>query len=199
VQKGWTPEVFVIRALAFLAVLAPAAAFAQSEGSGMPGMHHDHMMMTPAQGAAMPREGGQSAFAAIKEIVDLLEADPKTDWAKVDIEALRQHLIDMNNVTLSAEVKSEAIEGGVRFVATGSGAVADSIRRMTLAHAAMMNGVAGWKLQAQTVDGGAALTVKAPANDLIKVRALGYIGILTLGMRHQMHHLMIARGQDLDP
>ena len=31
----------------------------------------------------LPTESGQSAFAAIHEIVELLEADPKTDWSKV--------------------------------------------------------------------------------------------------------------------
>ncbi|MFX5914869.1 hypothetical protein ABTE45_18800, partial [Acinetobacter baumannii] len=65
-------------------------------------------MMTaqPASGL-MPTQPGQSAFAAILEIVALLEADPATDWSKVNIEALRQHLIDMDNVTLRADVKSE--------------------------------------------------------------------------------------------
>jgi hypothetical protein len=36
-------------------------------------------------------------------IVQILDADPKTDWSKVDFEALRQHLIDMNEVTLKAK------------------------------------------------------------------------------------------------
>jgi len=39
---------------------------------------------------------GQDAFGAIQEIVQILDADPKTDWSKVDLEALRQHLIDMD-------------------------------------------------------------------------------------------------------
>lgn len=71
-------------------------------------MKHDQMMDGNRAGmmvdSGLPRETGQSAFAAIQEIVAMLEADPKTDWSKVDIEALRQHLIDMNNVTLGAVV-----------------------------------------------------------------------------------------------
>src|SRR5437764_5713379 len=35
---------------------------------------------------------GQAAFGAIQEVVELLEADPTTDWAKVNIAALREHL-----------------------------------------------------------------------------------------------------------
>ena len=49
-------------------------------------------------------------------IVEILEADPATDWGKVNIEALRQHLIDMDNVTLRAELKSGPVEGGMRFI-----------------------------------------------------------------------------------
>src|SRR5437763_2768602 len=42
----------------------------------------------------LPTSPGQAAFGAISEIVRLLKADPNTDWSKVNIEALRQHLID---------------------------------------------------------------------------------------------------------
>jgi hypothetical protein len=163
----------------------------------MSGMHHDPKMTMPIQTGDMPVETGHFAFAAVKEIVDLLEADPNTDCSKVNIEALRQHLIDMNNVTLFADVKAEPIEGGVRFVMTGAGA--DSIRRVTLAHAAMMNGVDDGALQAEPIGGGAALTVKAPAKHLTKLNALGFVGVLTLGIRHQMHHLMVARGENPHP
>ena len=45
---------------------------------------------------------GQDAFGTIQEIVRILEADPTTDWSKVNIAALREHLIDMNEVTLHA-------------------------------------------------------------------------------------------------
>ena len=146
--------------------------------------------------AAMPTQPGQGAFAAIQEIVEILEADPTTDWSKVNIEALRQHLIDMDKVTLHADVKSEAVEGGMTFVVSGAGEIRDSIQRMVVAHVATMNGVKGWQLVATTTDTGATLTVKTPASDIMKLRGLGFIGVLTHGMHHQMHHLMIARGGD---
>jgi len=93
----------------------------------------------------LPREAGQSAFAAIQEIVVLLEADRKTDWSRVDIEALRQHLIDMQNVTLSTKVLSREISIGIRFEATSdTPAVAASIKRMVIAHVMTMDGVNGW-------------------------------------------------------
>jgi hypothetical protein len=174
-----------MRAIAFFVLLIPSVALAQSSPMAA---HHG---MT----GSIPTEPGQSAFAAIQEIVGILEADPKTDWTRVNIEALRQHLIDMNNVTLSSTVTSEPVEGGMRFTVTGVGPVQDSIRRMVMAHAASMNGVNGWRLEAAKTDQGATLTVRAPASEMAKLRGLGFIGIMTRGMHHQMHHLMIARGE----
>jgi len=183
----------MLRAFVVLVCLAASPAFAQT-------MMHHHAMMDSGDGAPLTlTQPGQSAFAAIQEIVAILEADPKTDWSKVDIEALRQHLIDMDAVTLRAETKSEPVDGGMRFVVTGAGPVRDSIRRMVFAHAATMNGVGGWSMTAAEIDDGATLTVTAPAKDAAKLRALGFIGVLTLGMHHQMHHLMIAKGENPHP
>jgi len=81
------------------------------------------MMDGQQPGSAVATQPGQAAFAAIQEIVEILLADPKTDWSKVNIDALRQHLIDMNNMTLAANVKNEAVDGGMRFEVTGEGPV----------------------------------------------------------------------------
>lgn len=101
----------------------------------------------------------------------------------------------MNAVTLEARIANAPVDGGMRFDATGDGPVQGSIRRMVVAHAATMNGVDGWTLKAVPIDGGASLTVLAPPKDAAKLKGLGFFGVLTLGMHHQMHHLMIARGQ----
>ncbi len=94
--------------LAFLAALlaSPGVSVAQDAAAQHGGMHHMPGMSHPgladsadASGGALT-EGGQSAFAALQEVVSYLMADPATDWSRVDIEALRQHLIDMDNVTL---------------------------------------------------------------------------------------------------
>ena len=128
-------------ALAFALLTAGAALAAEKT--------HDHgaMMM----GSDMPGETGQAAFAAVQEIVAMLDADPATDWTKVDIEALRQHLIDMNNVTLGAAVEAAEVEGGIRFSVSGEGPARESVRRMVMAHAATMNGVDGWQFVAATI------------------------------------------------
>jgi hypothetical protein len=48
---------------------------------------------------------------------------------------------------------------------------------------------------AEDAPGGAVMTVmlEDPA-DLPKLKGLGFIGLMTLGMHHQQHHLMIATG-----
>lgn len=186
------------RALIILATLYPLAAAAQSAGQSHSMSHHDmahHGDASHHLGGDAPREPGQAAFAAIQEIVAILEKDPATDWSKVDIEALRRHLIDMNNVTLAADVKSEPLADGMRFSVTGEGAVRDSIRRMVLAHAATMNGAGGWHFSATETRDGADLTVQVPPQDVAKLRGLGFIGVMTRGMHHQQHHLMLARGE----
>ncbi len=69
-----------------------------------------------------------------------------------------------------------------------------SIRRMVMAHAAMMNGFDGWTMEGNALDDGASLTVRTPAKDADKLKGLGFFGVLALGTHHQIHHLMIARG-----
>lgn len=100
----------------------------------------------------------------------------------------------MENVTLRAVATSEPIDGGMRFTVVSQGDVQGSIRRMVSAHAAAMRPTADWRYSSQEIDGGAVLTVLAPPSDLVKLKALGFMGLMTTGMHHQAHHLMIARG-----
>jgi hypothetical protein len=184
------PPMFRFLLTAVFLTLA-AAAPAQEAGHS----HARHGAMHGAAAAPAPREPGQAAFAAIAEIVVRLEADPATDWAKVDIDALRRHLVDMDNVTLRAAVAATPVANGVRYVVTGTGAVRESIRRMVPAHAMTMNGVDGIGFAAETHPEGAVLTVTAAdAARLPMIRGLGFFGMMTRGMHHQQHHLGIATG-----
>lgn len=156
--------------------------------------HTAHMAQSPGT-VIQPKESGQSSFAAIQEIVALLEADATTDWSKVNIAALHRHLIDMNNVTLFANVTNEPLANGARYKVTGSAAVSESIRRMVMGHAKTMSGVGGWQFTAKELPTGVTLTVIVDnKDDLTKLRALSFIGVMTRGMHHQSHHLEIARG-----
>ena len=181
-----------------LAVALLFPLLAQAQGSGQMNhsqMNHDAMMLTSAAGEVT--EGGQGAFAAIAEVVALLDADPATDWSRVDIEGLRQHLIDMGNVTMRAQVAKLPSDTGATFTVTSTDpAVTTSIRRMITAHTATMDGTNGWAMTATEVEGGAELSVSGTAADLPKIAGLGFIGVMTLGMHHQTHHLAVASGQN---
>jgi len=146
--------------------------------------------------AVIPTAPGQDAFGAIQEIVGILEADPKTDWSKVNLEALRQHLIDMNEVTLKADAATTQIDGGLRIAVTGSGRTLPAIQRMVPAWAQTMNGHDGWTTKADELPNGVLLTVTATDPEQVRhIRGLGFIGLLVSGSHHQPHHLAIARGE----
>ena len=143
-----------------------------------------------------PTLPGQDAFGAIQEIVGILDADPKTDWSKVDLEALRQHLIDMNEVTLRADAVPKQIDGGLEITITGSGRTLVAIQRMIPAYAQMANGHNGWTATATELPNGELLTITATdPKEIAHVRGLGFIGLLASGSWHQPHHLAMAKGQ----
>jgi len=172
-----------------LALGIPEPGSAQST-QGLNAMDHGALMKT--QG---PTETGQSAFAVIAEIVVLLQADPHTDWKAVNIAALRAHLVDMDAVTLHAEVVVDEIEAGARFSVTSSDAnVTDSIRRMLLAHGQVMPEGDRMVIESGEIAGGARMTVTGSSAAMI--RGLGFFGVMTLGAHHQAHHLALARGSN---
>ncbi|MBX3174077.1 MAG: hypothetical protein KF709_06665 [Gemmatimonadaceae bacterium] len=160
--------------------------------------HATHAAAAPATPAAAPREGGQAAFAAIAEIVRMLDADPNTDWSQVNIEALRQHLIDMDEVTMRATVRSDAIDGGAAFLVLGAGRTLEAIRRMTASRAATGTPDGSVVMTATPVDGGVRFTAVAgnprDARAVARIRGLGFIGVVALGDHHAPHHLGIANG-----
>ena len=137
--------------------------------------------------------------ARIQEIVQILDADPKTDWSKVDLEALRQHLIDMNEVTLKADAAPKQIDGGLEIAVTGNGRTLIAIQRMIPAWVQMANGLNGWNAKAAPLPNGELLTVTATSSKEIQhIRGLGFIGLLVSGAWHQPHHLAMAKGE-FDP
>jgi len=166
-------------------------------GMGMHGMGGDHSGMHGQQSATTgaPTMPGQDAFGTIQEIVQILQSDPKTDWSKVNIEALRQHLIDMNEVTLHAATTQRMTDNGIEVMVTGEGRTLEAIKRMVSAHVKELHEI-GWNAKTDELPNGVKLTVIASeAQPLTKLKALGFIGIMVQGGHHQPHHLMMATGQ----
>ncbi|MGH7411216.1 MAG: hypothetical protein ACREJ6_09220 [Candidatus Methylomirabilis sp.] len=202
--------VIVLGSAALGAALVVGGAWAQSPPAPMPPgqmphghlqpgtMPHDmHHMHHPAGGGqSMP---GQDAFGAMAEVVRLLEADPATDWSKVDMERLRQHLIDMSEVVLRATVKATQVPGGLAMVVTGTGRTAASIRDMLIPHSAELDRMPAWSAKAEPIRYGVRLSVVArdqsDAKTVAKIRGLGFAGLLVQGGHHGPHHLAMARGE----
>lgn len=163
---------------------------------GHGGMGQHGMMPQPSVQTAQPSLPGQDAFGAIQEVVRLLEADPKTDWSKVDIAALREHLVDMNEVTLHAAANETRLDNGVGIAVTGEGRVLDAIRRMVPAHAQELNGMNDWSATTEDLPNGVRLTVTtSDPKQISKLQALGFMGLMVQGGHHQPHHLAIATGR----
>ena len=160
------------------------------------GMDHS-AHMAAAGTAAGP--AGQDAYATIAAIIAQLEADSTTNWSKVNIEALRQHLIVMSDVTLGARSAQTSVAGGARMDVTGDGRVAESIRAMLHAHAPQLDAMQLYRTKVEDIPGGARLTVTAAnpsdAKTTAKIRGLGFMGLLTLGAHHAQHHVALARGE----
>jgi hypothetical protein len=182
--------VIALGSTALGAALVAGGVWAQSPQPMPPDhMHQHHHLMQP----------GQAAFGAIAEVVGTLEADPATDWSKVDIERLRQHLIDMDEVVMRASVKATQVPGGLSMDVTGRGRAAQSIRAMLIPHAAELDAMPAWSAKAAQIPGGVRLVVIArdPAdiNTVARIRGLGFAGLLVQGGHHGPHHLAIAKGE----
>lgn len=158
-------------------------------------MHQMHMSMGNKHSSGVPTLAGQDAFGAIQEILKILEADANTDWAKVNITALRDHLVDMNHVTLNAEVEEIPHEGGIKWAIRGKRRTRAAIQRMTINHAPELSKLGKWKAEANITSHGAELIVTSlDPKELLKIRALGFMGVMATGAHHQPHHLGMARG-----
>ena len=163
------------------------------------GMDHNQHSMKHAQAMApskgMPTEVGEAGFAALAEIVSLLSNDPDTDWAKVNINGLREHLVMMNRLVLGAHVDEQAISSGSRFTVTGDGMVLKAIQQMVPAHAAELNKMAEFTATTKLIDRGVVIEVvgnDSATND--KINGLGFFGLMATGSHHQHHHFMMALG-----
>jgi hypothetical protein len=193
-----------VAVVAVLALLVPASALRAQGHAHTPGMTHP---APSAPAAAVPTQAGSAPFAALAEVVALLEADPTTDWSRVRLDRLRDHLVDMHRVTVEARVVARDIPGGAEFTVTGTGATVGAIQRMATAHGAMLDGQGGsapnaagaLRVRSSRIPGGMRVQVTAASPDnpraVARVRALGFHGFLVLDNHHGAHHLALARGE----
>ncbi len=187
----------VARCLCLIAVAAGAPVTVHAQAMDHAAMHK----MDSAQSMPMMMPPAQAAFATIADVVRKLKADSATNWSKVNIEALRQHLIDMDDVFMRSAVTQANVPGGASFEVTGTGKVTDAIRRMVSMHAMALSMEGAYVAKATEIPRGVRLlvTAKDPSNvkAVAQLRGLGFAGLLTEGDHHAMHHMMVARGEKM--
>ena len=77
---------------------------------------------------------------------------------------------------------------------TGEGRTLDAIKRMVPAHAHELAAL-GWQARTDDLPNGVKLVVTtSDPRQVVKLNALGFMGIMVQGAHHQIHHLMMAKG-----
>lgn len=175
-----------------------ALAFAQTNHAGHDnGMDHSAHGQDQITNADILSEPGQGAFAALSEVVRVLEADPSTNWAKVDLTGLRAHLIDMDRLVSDAVVSQTDLPNGISAAATGDAETIATLRRMVPAHAAQLARDDRWAVQATQTDEGMELRVTSDDPAVVaRIKGLGFFGLMASQDHHREHHLMMALGED---
>ncbi|MDE4063610.1 hypothetical protein PXK48_20930, partial [Phaeobacter gallaeciensis] len=72
------------------------------------------------------------------------------------------------------------------------GTLLSAINTMVPAHAPFLAGETGWSVASEEMEDGVALIV---GGDGEQIQGLGFFGLMTIGVHHQEHHLMIAKGR----
>ncbi|WP_299284976.1 hypothetical protein [uncultured Tateyamaria sp.] len=163
-------------------------------GAGMDHSAHGHDQI--ATGGVLS-EPGQGAFAALSEVVRVLEADPDTDWATVNLSGLRAHLVDMDRMISDAVVSETDVLNGIIALATGDTETIATLQRMVPAHAAQLAKDDRWTVETLQIEDGIELRVTSDDPDVVdRIKGLGFFGLMASQDHHREHHLIMALGKD---
>ena len=147
-------------------------------------------------GTANLAEPGQGAFAALSEAVRVLEDDPTTDWSKVDLSGLRDHLRDMDRLVSDAVVTEREMSDGLNMAITGDADTIGTVRRMVPAHAAELAKDDRWSVEATVTARGATMSVSSDDPAVVRrIKGMGFFGLMASQDHHREHHMMVARGE----
>lgn len=189
-----TKLILIVTAL--LGGTAFAAAQTAHSGHGDSMEHATHSQGQLLQNTILA-EPGQGAFAALSEVVRVLEADPDTDWGKVDLAGLRAHLVDMDRLVSDTIVEETELPDGLSAMATGAADTLATIRRMVPAHAAQLAQDDRWTVETVDAENGVELRVTSGDPSVVaRIKGLGFFGLMASQDHHLEHHMMMARGED---
>lgn len=144
-------------------------------------------------------EPGNAIFGTIQEVIRHLEQDPDTDWSKVDLEGLRQHLLDMRDIAENVEVVDQReIDNGVTLVIAPLTSRADeALERVLAAHPEQLRRETGWQMLVGRQGDQFRVTITSDdPEDTAMINGLGYIGLMAMGDHHQPHHWSMGSGKN---
>ena len=145
---------------------------------------------------AMPLAPGQDMFGAISEINGVIEQSGMA-WTDVDLDALWEHLRDMDALMTDAVVEKTELENGLAMAVSGDGAAARAVENMIPAHAAFLRSVRpDWTIELEGENARYEVIVTASnATEIERIKALGFSGFMVQDDHHATHHLGIASGE----
>ena len=143
-----------------------------------------------------PKEPGQSAFGALSEIAVIIEQE-KVDWGLVDMDALWEHLKDMNSLMVNVKVEKEELLNGLLMNVTSNADSVRAIDNMIPAHSTFLMAVRPkWNISFGKIKDGYFIRVLSDEdNEIAKIKALGFSGFMVQDNHHAAHHLTIASGK----
>jgi len=183
-------------AMAVIGVSSTVGYLALAGNNSMDHATHSGHEATPKVEMILPSEAGQSAFAAIAEIVELLSSNPETDWSKINITRLREHLVDMEMLTTEAAATHSKKGDTITYIVRGTGRALSAVQSMVPAHAEQLNKTTSWKVKTQAMEDGIQMSISTKSKaDQSKLMALGFFGVMSIGAHHQSHHLAMSKGE----
>ncbi len=159
---------------------------------------HDHSANNDTP-MPTPQESGQAIFGALSEVNKLIEENEMINWATVDIDALWEHLQDMNALMTGVNVDKVSLANGLKMRISGTGAAKKAMDNMLPAHSTFLKGVRpDWNINLSSDGSDYVLVVtSAIASEIQRIKALGFSGFMVQDDHHAAHHLSLALGEEV--
>ncbi len=188
---------FITASLIGLAIIASSALAASDEHDSELMEQHGHQIAAPS--SANLTQAGNDMFGTVQEVIQQMNEQDGFSWKEVNLEVLRQHLLDMQDMTENVEVVGQRpVANGVELhIKATTPRAFNALKRVFSAHPAQLKKETGWEmLVSQQDDLFVLTTTSSNSNDTDKIRGLGYIGLMAWGNHHQPHHWAMATGQN---
>ena len=202
VRASRTTKSTALAGVAFVLAIPASGQHGHPPADSAPTMHcaahatGEHVAHATEEHVALVQPG-QAIFGALQEVLERLEADPATDWTRVDLDALREHLVQMDLLFREADVSRQPLPDGMRFEVRGGDDVLRAAEAIGAMHAQMLSASApSWEMRVAKRQDAVELEVRSSElAEQVRIRALGFAGLLTLGTHHADHHWAMATGR----